>query len=139
MSLAKILWVSSTSEPQHRELLDGIEAISVEAASSGQECCSALRASSYCAIVANFPLPDCTPDELLVEIKRIDPSLPVLIRDAAGTFADAVRLTRAGADDYFGADFEPDALLRHVEAARELGRSRDLAALSVAINPQPLP
>jgi DNA-binding NtrC family response regulator len=139
MSLAKILWVSSTSEPQLRGLLDGIEAISVEAASSGQECCSALRGSSYCAAVANFPLPDCTPDELLGEIKRIDPWLPVLIRDATGTFADAVRLTKAGADDYFGVDLEPDALLRHVEAARELGRSRDLAALSVATSQQPLP
>jgi DNA-binding NtrC family response regulator len=139
MSLAKILWVSSTSEPQLRELLDGIEAISVETASSGQECCGALRASSYCAIVANFPLPDCTPDELLGEIKRFDPSLPVVIRDAAGTFADAVRLTKGGADDYFGVDFEPDALLRHIEIARELGRSQDLAALGVAMNQQPPP
>ena len=134
MPLAKILWVSSTSEPQLRGLLDGIETISVQSASSGQECCAALRASSWCAIVANFPLPDCTPDELLGEIKRIDPSLPVVIRDAAGTFADAVRLTKAGADDFFGADFKPEALMRHVEAARELGRIRDLAALGDAIN-----
>jgi len=139
MPLAKILWVSSTSEPQLRGMLDGIEEMSVEAASSGQECCNALRASSYCAIVANFPLPDCTPDELLGEIKRIDPTLPVVVRDTAGTLADAVRLTKAGVDDFFGADFEPDALLRHVEAARELGRSRDLAALSIAVNQEPLP
>jgi DNA-binding NtrC family response regulator len=139
MSLAKILLASSTSEPQLQGLLDGIEGISVEAASSGQECCTALRASSYCAIIANFPLPDCTPDELLREIKRIDPALPVVIRDAAGTVADAVRLTKAGADDFFGAEFEPDALLRHVEAARELGRSRDLAALAAVMNQQPPP
>src|SRR5580704_4576037 len=127
MSLARILWVSSTSEPQLRGLIDGIDAISVEAASSGQGCCSALRGSSYCAVVANFPLPDCTPDELLGEIKRIDPALPIVIRDAAGAFADAVRLTKAGADDYFGVDFEPAALLRHIEIAKELGRSQDLA------------
>src|SRR5579859_6094787 len=139
MSLAKILWVSSTSDPQFRGLLDGIEAISVEAASSGQECCSALRGSSYCAVVVNFPLPDCTADELLGEIKRIDATLPVVIRDAAGTLADAVRLTKAGADDYFGVDFTPDVLMRHIEAARELGRSRDLAALSAATGQQPPP
>ena len=84
MSLANILLASSTSEPQLQGLLDGIEGISVEPASSGQECCGALRASSFCAIIANFPLPDCTPDELLREIKRIDPALPVVIRDAAG-------------------------------------------------------
>ena len=140
MSLAKILHVSSSGQPQFRELLDGIDSISLEAASSGQECCSALRAASYCAVLASFPLPDCTPDELLAEILHLDPALPVLIHDAAGTFADAVRLTKAGAEDYFGMNLDPEGILRHMETARELQRSRDLAALSAAVNrPQPRP
>jgi DNA-binding NtrC family response regulator len=139
MPLATILWVSSNSEPQLRGLLDGIENATVEAVTSGGECCSAVRGSSYCAIVVNSPLPDCTLDELLGEIKRIDPCLPVMIRDAAGSLADAVRLTKAGADDYFGVDFELDSLLRHVETVLELARSRDLAALSAVINQQPPP
>src|ERR1700716_2161912 len=101
MSLAKILSVSNNGEPQLRGLLEGIESITVEAASSGQECCSALRAAPFCAVVASFPLPDCTPDELFTEIRRFDSTLPVVIHDAAGTFADAFRLTKAGADDYF--------------------------------------
>jgi DNA-binding NtrC family response regulator len=134
MSLGKILWVSSEREPRIREVIEGIETISVNGVSSGLECCQALRASSFCAVVANFPLPDCTPEELLEEIRRIDPLLPVMIRDAAGTLSDAVRLTKAGADHFFGADFEPDDLTRQIEAARELRGSRDLAALGAAVN-----
>jgi DNA-binding NtrC family response regulator len=138
MSLAKILHVSSRGQPQFREFLEGIESISLEAASSGQECCSALRAAPHCAVLASFPLPDCTPDELLAEILRLDPALPVLIHDAAGTFADAVRLTKAGAEDYFGMNLDPEGILRHMETARELQRSRDLAALSATALNQPI-
>jgi DNA-binding NtrC family response regulator len=139
MSLAKVLWVSASDQPHIREVIEEIEEISVETAASGQACCNALRAASYCAVVANFPLPDCTPDELLGEIKQLDPALWVVIRDAAGTVADAVRLTKAGADDFFGADFEPHGLSRHIEAARELRRTRDMVALSAAVNQSDAP
>src|SRR5258708_4956099 len=130
---AKMLWVSSEPEPRIRELLDGVEAIAVETASSGRECCNALSAYSYSAVVANFPLQDCTPDELLTEVKRVDPFVPVLIRDAAATISGAVRLTKAGADNIFGADFDPEESTREIEVARELRSPRDLAALSSAL------
>ena len=132
---AKILWVSAESEPHVREALERIEALSVDTVSSGVECCSAMRESFYCAIVASFPLPDCTPDELLAEIQRVDPSAPVLIRDAAGTFSGAVRLTKAGADPFFGADFDADECARQIEVARESRHTQDLAALSSAVGP----
>jgi DNA-binding NtrC family response regulator len=139
MSLARILSVSSNCEPQLQGLLEHVESISVETASNGQECCSALRAGPFCAVIASFPLPDCTPDELLAEIRRLDPALPVVIHDGAGTFADAVRLTKAGADDYFGAEVDADGLSRHIETARDLQRSRDLLALSSAVGNAALP
>src|SRR5215469_16485830 len=134
MSLAKVLWVSEGNEPRIREVLDGIEDISLDSAASGQACWQALSAASYCAVVANFPLPDCTADELLAEIRRIDMALPVVIRDAAGTVADAVRLTKAGADDFLGVDFECEVLSRRISAARELRRTREMVALSNAVN-----
>src|SRR6266540_1064886 len=107
---SRILWVSAEPEPRMQELLDRIGGTEVETAANGVECCQAVRASSYSAIVANFPLPDCTPDELLVEIKRIDPSVSVLIRDTAGGLLSAIRLTDAGAARVFGADFDPDGI-----------------------------
>jgi hypothetical protein len=70
---------------------------------SSLECYEAVRTGSYCAIVAEFPLPGCSPDELLEEVQRVDSSLPVLIFDAQGGFSDVVRLTKAGAQHFFGA------------------------------------
>ena len=134
---AKILWVSAESEPHVREALDRIEALSVFTVSSGVECCSAMRESFYCAIVASFPLPDCTADELLAEIQSVDPSTPVLIRDAAGTISSAVRLAKAGADPFFGADFDADEFTRQIEVACESRHTQDLAALSSAVGPSP--
>ena len=131
---AKILWVSAGNEPQVREALDRIEGLSVDSVSSEMECCSAMRESFYCAIVANFPLPDCTPDELLAEIQSVDPAAPVLIRDAAGTFSGAVRLAKAGAAPFFGADFDRQEFTRQIEAAREARHTQDLAALSSAVS-----
>jgi DNA-binding NtrC family response regulator len=133
---AKILCVSDAPEPRILELLDRMEATSVDSVSNGTECCRTVRASSYSAIVANFPLPDCTPDELLAEIRRIDPSVPVLIRDPMGAVADAVRLTKAGAGHVFGVEFDPQELEDQIEAARESQSSRDLAALHSALDPR---
>jgi len=132
---AKILSVSNEIDPRIRALLGRMESISVETVSSGLECCTAVRASSYFAILANFPLPDCTPDELLAEIKRVESSIPVLIVDAAATLSSAVRLTKARADHVFGADFAADELASHIEAARELRQTLDLASLSSALGP----
>jgi DNA-binding NtrC family response regulator len=118
MPSARVLWVSSAKEDSGRELLDGA-GIQVTTASSGTECCQEARASSHCVVVANFPLPDCTSGELLEELKRIDPLLPVVIRDLEGTLSDAVRLTKAGAEDFFGMDFDAGRLMKILEAARE--------------------
>src|SRR5437660_1671348 len=123
---ARILWVSAEPEPRMQELLDRMGATWVESVSSGLECCQAAGAASYSAIVANFPLPDCAPDELLVEIRRVDPSVSVLIRDAPGSLSGAIRLANAGADHVFGADFDPDEVARRIEGARELRYRREL-------------
>ena len=119
MSIARVLWVSSSNEESGPELLAGLAGVAVTLATSGQGCCEAARASSHCAVVASFPLPDCTPGELLEELKRIDPVALVVIRDREGTLADAVRLTKAGAEDFFGADIDVGRLTKIVQASRD--------------------
>jgi DNA-binding NtrC family response regulator len=130
---ARILLVTASGEPQVREALDRIGALAVDTVASGAECCQAMRESFYCAIVACFPLPDCTADEVLEQIRQTDRSAPVLIRDAAGTFSSAVRLTKAGAEPFFGADFDAEEFTRQIEAAREARHTQELAALSSAV------
>jgi len=119
----KILWVSANHQSRIGELLRRINTVPAELAASAAQCYQSIRNTSYCAIVADFPLPDCSPDELLEKVQRLDPSLPVLIHDAAGRFNDVVRLTKAGAQHFFGADFDPAEFTRQIEAAMELRSS----------------
>jgi len=117
----KILWVSANPESQVGEILRGMEGTPADHVASSLECYEAVRTGSYCAIVAEFPLPGCSPDELLEEVQRVDSSLPVLIFDAQGGFSDVVRLTKAGAQHFFGAGFDPDEFTdRYEDALRAL-------------------
>ena len=102
-------------------MLSGIEGLLVETVASGAGCFASIRAASYSAVIANFPLPDCNADEFLEGVRLIDVSLPVVIHDAAGTVEDAVRLTKAGAYHFFGANVDPDQLTKQIEAAGRLG------------------
>lgn len=115
----KILWVSANHRSRVGDLLREMDSLSADVTSSGLECYRAIRDASYCAIVAEFPLPDCSPDELLEQVQQLEPSLPVLIHDAAGRISDVVRLTKAGAQHFFGADFDPGEFMRQIESARD--------------------
>jgi DNA-binding NtrC family response regulator len=139
MSPAKILCASPESETELWNELAGLESVTMKAVSNGHECRQAALEDAYCAIVADFPLPDCTPDEFLADMKTLDPLLPVLIRHREGAVSDAVRLTKAGAEHFFGADFDAPELARQIEAARQARHSRELAALASVIGPRPTP
>jgi len=114
------LWVSANPESQVGEILRAMEGTPADHVASSLECYEAVRTGSYCAIVAEFPLPGCSPDELLEEVQRVDSSLPVLIFDAQGGFSDVVRLTKAGAQHFFGAGFDPDEFTRQIDEVRGL-------------------
>ena len=132
MSPAKILCASPPSETELWMALSGLDSATIKTVSNGRECREAALGEDYCAVVADFPLPDCTPDELLAELRAIDPALPVIIRGRESGIADAVRLTKAGADYFFGADFDACELRRHIAAARQ---KREPAAVSQAARP----
>lgn len=86
--------------------------------------------------------------ELLDEIKRRDPSLPVLVISGHGNLDTAVAAIRRGASDFIEKPFEAERLLLLVERATETerlrrevaslraqtGRDTDLTGTSTAIN-----
>ncbi|MES2753951.1 MAG: sigma-54 dependent transcriptional regulator [Pseudomonadota bacterium] len=86
--------------------------------------------------------------ELLEEIKRRDPSVPVLMISGHGSLDTAVTAIRRGAADFIEKPFEADRLLFLVERATETerlrqeivslravaGRETDLTGASAAIN-----
>lgn len=86
--------------------------------------------------------------ELLDEIKRRDPTLPVLVISGHGNIDTAVAAIRRGASDFIEKPFEAERLLLLVERATEterlrrevvslrasVGRDNDLTGTSAAIN-----
>ena len=53
-----------------------------------------LRGLSCDAVVIRLPLDGCHAEDLLEQIQRVHPGLPVIIQDPQGTPADAVRLIK---------------------------------------------
>jgi DNA-binding NtrC family response regulator len=86
-----------------------------------------LRASAYDVVLADFPIPDWSPEEWLEEVHRTNALLPVVIRDSLATCADAVRLTKLGAYHVFDATADIEELARVLEQAVIYRRERELA------------
>ncbi len=71
--------------------------------------------------------------EILREVRKIRPTLPVIVLTARGDEADRVRGLRDGADDYVVKPFSVKELLARVEAVlrRSAERPADVAAFSI--------
>jgi len=90
-----------------------------------------LRTSHADAVLVRLPCNDWTADEALEQIQRIDASVPVILCDAEGTLADAVRLTRLGAFHYMTVD-DAEQLREVLERAAEHSGSRRLTWAAAA-------
>jgi DNA-binding NtrC family response regulator len=87
----------------------------------------AARGASYDAIVGEFPMSEWTAEEWLEEIRRLNRSLPVIVRYPRGSFQDAVRLTKLGAYDFLGAGATVEETARVIEQAFAERRARAAA------------
>ena len=126
----KLLWITQgDAGPEQSQILERLDGFSAEIVESPLEGLSLLRTSTFDVVLANFPVPDWTAEELLEEIERINSLVPVVIRDQRGTLEEAVRLTKLGAYHFFGHQLEIDELSRHLNLAAEHHRSRLLALL----------
>ena len=76
------------------------------------EALNELKNNEFQAVVLEFPMPDWTPGELLVEVQRVAPQTPVLLRDPQATVSDAVRLARLGAYQMLDCDQDPTGPIR---------------------------
>ena len=75
------------------------------------------------AVILRLPLEDCSAADLLEQIQRAHPGLPVVIYDPKGTHADAVRFTKLGAFHFLTGE-DGDEFQQVLEWAAEHGRSR---------------
>jgi DNA-binding response OmpR family regulator len=84
-------------------------------------------------LLLDLVLPERDGLEILKEVRRLRPTLPVIILTARGEEADRVRGLRDGADDYVVKPFSVKELLARVEAVmrRSAERPRDVSEIKI--------
>lgn len=88
-------------------------------AATAEECLGKVQERRWDALVLDLSLPGGTGLDLLVEVKRLLPLLPVLILTAHSEEQYAVRALRAGASGFLNKESAPEQL---VEAVRKIVR-----------------
>jgi len=82
------------------EILLASEGLTTDTASSGEEGLKKIEDNSYDAVLLDLMLPGKSGMEVQKDIKRIDPTLPVVIITAIGALETAVTAIKEGSYDY---------------------------------------
>ncbi|MFN0205306.1 MAG: sigma-54-dependent transcriptional regulator [Planctomycetota bacterium] len=97
----------------------------IEEASTGADAIAAFDRETPDLVLLDYKLPDKTGVEVLREIRRSAPEVPVILITAFGTVEGAVAAMREGAYDYRSKPFEIEDLLLTVRRALEVSGLRD--------------
>ncbi|MDP2689208.1 MAG: sigma-54 dependent transcriptional regulator, partial [Deltaproteobacteria bacterium] len=93
---------------------------SVETAVDGREAIRKLGASNYRMVISDMKMPGPGGMEVLKEVKKTSPHIPVLLITAFGTIEKAVEAVKEGAVDFILKPFSLDTLEETVEKALKL-------------------
>lgn len=104
-------------------LIDTLRAADVAAIGAGDaaDALQQLDTQPVALVISDVQMPGMNGQQLLNDIKRLRPDLPVVLMTAYGTVAQAVSAMRDGATDYIVKPFDAQALIamaRHQLAAR---------------------
>jgi DNA-binding NtrC family response regulator len=91
----------------------------VEEAASADEALERAREAEFDAVLSDVRMPGRSGVELVGELRRFRPDVPVVLMTAFGSVDSAVDAMRAGAFDYITKPFEPQAVLLTLERALE--------------------
>jgi len=111
-------------EPRIRRIVEmalGDRGYRVLTAPSAEDALETLEGETVDAVVTDLQLPGRTGLELLADVKRERPALPVILITAFGTVETAVEAIKAGAFDYVLKPFSVEELESLVERALEAG------------------
>lgn len=110
---------------RHRFALEGFDPL---LATSAREAMAALRRHGFAAIVSDIRLPDGDGESLYRAAIGLLGRTPILFVTAHGDVEQAVRLIKAGADDYLTKPFDVATLVARVRALLPATRGADAAA-----------
>lgn len=102
----------------------GMEGYSVRSAIDGEAGLALARAERFDLLVVDLMLPRLSGLEIIRELRRDDPDLPVLILSAKGQESDKVAGLQLGADDYMVKPFSLKELLARIGALLRRRRAR---------------
>jgi two-component system response regulator PilR (NtrC family) len=115
----------------------GSEGYSVQFAATGPDALAEFRESPVDAVILDLMLPGMSGLEVLDEMKRMDPDLPVLMLTAQASIETAISAMKKGAFDYLTKPFKHDELLILLKKALEQSDLVDEnRSLRLAIRPQ---
>jgi two-component system response regulator HydG len=81
-----------------------------------------VKEQQFSAVLTDFRLPDFDGLELISEIQKIQPSLPVVLMTRYGDIRSAVNAIKAGAFDYVTKPVQPEDLLNIINNAIKEGK-----------------
>ena len=116
-------------------LIDTLHAADLSAVAAGDAAAALeiLETQEIALVISDVQMPGQNGYQLLTEIKRLRPDLPVVLMTAYGTVAQAVAAMREGATDYIVKPFDAQAL---IEMARRQLASRVMPKEMVAVDPE---
>jgi two-component system response regulator FlrC len=84
--------------------------LDVETASNGLEALRKVQTTTYAAVLTDLRMPGMDGLELLDQLRRTNPGLPVIVLSAFGTVPDAVQALKSGAVNFLMKPFSHEAL-----------------------------
>jgi two-component system C4-dicarboxylate transport response regulator DctD len=93
--------------------------LTVESAANVHEALSAVRRNMPAVVLSDFKMPQKSGMDLLNEVHKIDPDVPVVLLTAHGDVQLAVAAMRAGAYDFLQKPYVPDHLTAVINRAVE--------------------
>ncbi len=94
----------------------------IEKAENGRTALEKLAATPVDLVLLDYQMPGMNGIEVLEEIKKTQPDLPVIMITAYGTIERAVGAIKSGAEDFVTKPFDPDHLALVVSKALERAR-----------------
>ncbi len=127
-STMPILWASPAEREPSADVRDSLSRLCgcrIETAGGAQEALEALEVGCFEAALGDFPIDGWEAEEWLEHVRRVNPSVPVIIREQQPRLGDAIRLVKLGAYQYLGAESPIEELAEVLQEAIIERRSRE--------------
>jgi len=101
------------------------EGYEVSTVNDGEKALDELKSGQFDLVLSDIKMPKLTGVQLLEQVKKIQPSLEVILMTAFADVSQAVRAVKLGAFDYLTKPFEDDQLLIAIEKALKYKKLED--------------